>query len=525
MNINTNISTVNPGTVNAAMNAGEAQEVGATGLGAGILGGENLTVTNAAQTAPAVKIAAPVLDEPDTTNDELSQKIIDNISEAADKAMAELKEQLKAAQTKSVETVAVGSSDSTMVDVYQVMNLLLQIASKQRQVARTQRAADLQNSVAAIKSSAAATRSAALIGMFTSIGFSAISLGMQLASVVKTSNAQSKLTQAKVDSGLAQLTQVSKLASGAITGSDSANQANTLGAKLSETELTKANEHLSDLAGYKGVVDAKANSLEAVKSELTATKTELAKIKGELAKINLQALDVQGKKDAVNVPDLEIGGRKTVNMLAGKGGNEGGPVNVKDTQPELKAAAGVLQAKVDKLTVMVENAEADLKAAKDTYTAKLDEHLTGLTADKSNKLSDGAQYEFAKNLEMRHAAGLGDTVKEYRRSSAERQNVVANELELNDDFLKATTMKDKWQALAGMSQTIGQMFGSVGQTVGQMLGTESTEHDSQAKQEEYQKQESDELVQSAKSLMDNVIQMLQQVNQMQNQSITRAIGA
>ena len=525
MNVNTNISTVNPGMINAAMNAGEINEVGKTGLGAGVLGGENLTITKATTAAATAPIAAPVLEEPDTTADELSQKIIDNIAEAADKAMAELKEALKEARTKSVETVTVGSADSAMVDVYQVMTLLLQIASKQRQVARTQRAADLQNSIAAIKSSAAATRSAALIGLCTSIGFSAISLGMQATSVAKTAKAQSNVTQAKVDSGLAKLTQVSKLASGAITGSDSAKQANSLGAKLSNTELATANEHLSDLTGYKGVIDAKANSLEAIKSELTATKTELAKIKGELAKIKFQALDVQGKKDAVNVPDLEIGGRKTINMLAGKGGNEGGTVNVRETQSELKAAAGVLQAKVDKLTVMVESAEADLKAAKDTYTAKLDEHLTGLTADKSGKLTDAQQYELAKNLEMRHAAGLGDTVKEYRRSSAERQNVVTNELELNDDFLKATTMKDKWMALAGMAQTLGQTFGTIGQSVGTMLGTESTEHDSEAKKEEYQKQESDELVQSAKSLMDNVIQMLQQVNQMQNQSITRAIGA
>ena len=526
MNINTNINLNN---VNAAAMAGVEAPV-AMPEQSGVLGGESLTVTQSVTAETPVRTVVPVLDEAEATDETITNDIIAKISQAADEAKAAL----EAASEARREAAITGASDTGLVDIYQVMNLLLQIARKQREVARTQRSADLANTVSAIKAQAAEMRSAAFLSMGISLALSVGATIFQGVSIYKTATAQHNINQTKIDSGLSQATQVTKLSAEARTPAAAVNQTETLGAKLTNAQREQVAARLDEIGNLQQNIESEQANIGVKQTELTATKEQLAALKSEYAN-NQHALaqaEVQnGGVDQNALPEIDPHRHvRSQDPLAGRNGNENfqagvDKVELRMKQQTLKADISVLEAKIDKLETSIAAAETRLQTGKNDLLAKLEEHYTSVTGDGTRKLDAAQQYEIAKNFELRQANGFGTSVSEIRQTVAQKQQVLSNDLELSDDYMQAVKTKDTWTQLSGICGTLAQMLNGMGNTASTVVQSQATEKEALAKTEEYQKQESEELASNAKDLLTQVVQMLQQVNQMQNQSIERAIGA
>ena len=517
-NIN-NLNTVNLNGINPAIDL-QGLDAVAKADKTGILAGAGLTVSEAKAAGTAAAVGAPVLPEAETADTTISENIIDNIAKSAEQLEKLLTEELK-----DVRTTAGASSDTMLVDIYQVMNLLLQIARKQREVSRVQSAADLANSVAAIKAQAAEIRGAALLGLGLSLALSVASAGFQLHGLKKSLTAQQQLTNIKNNSGLTQATELTKLSAGAANQVSATNQANTLAGKLTATQQQTAAEHLAPVEQAKAQVEAAQHELNGAKQTLEQSVTELNELKIELARLRTNGADSRGHHAGVEVPDLEIGGRSRVDVF-----KRDGEVKVQDFDKypkiaELKTKIENKAAEVELLKQEVAPRETKLAEAKRNYATALDAHLDALVGDGNAKLTVGQQYEVAKNLQLRQENGMGESVTDLRRRSTDKQTVISNELELSDDFVKANQVKDRYSAYSGICTTLSQILGNVSSTASTIWQSSATEKEALAKQEEYQKQVDDETAANAKELLSQVIQMLSSVNQMQNQSIERAMGA
>ena len=527
--INTNL-TANTTAVKGLTALPETAAVATTGETAGILGGESLNVTTAVGgTATVPTIPVPVLAEAEENSGVVTDEIIANIEKAAEDLKA-LQEEAKAEEAKSTtSTTSTGSADTALVDIYQVMTLLLQIARKQREVARTARAADLQNTVAQIKAQAADQRSAAILSLGLSVALSAASLGLQMKSYLGQRTARANIQTAQHNTGLTQATQMTKLTTGAGNVTTANKQVEHLGRGLSGEQITAVNNQLGDVDALRETITTRTQDLDLLKNELSQSKSALNALKSEYAEKSVKAqnnvqqkYDLAGKNNNnVEAPELNLEGRKTNFNLP----ENQGQVKINNELNEIKARMMVMDAKVNELENTISTRETQLNDAKTNLTTALDEHLANIVGDGTHELTASQQYAVAKNLAIRQNAGLSDSVKELGNSTTQKQLVVKGELELSADYITAIGKQDKYQAMSGIVTTLSQMLGGVSQSTSSAVGAAATEREADAKQEEYQKQESDELASSAQELLNQVVQMLQQVNQIQNQSIESAIRA
>ena len=521
--INTNLTAVTTGMINSARGAQEAEAVATAGETAGILGGDNMNVTAASVGAAALPtIQAPVLAEAEDNSGIITDKIIANIEQAAEDVKA-LQEKVQA--EKSSSTASTGSSDTTLVDIYQVMTLLLQIARKQREVARTARAADLQNTVAQIKAQAADQRSAAVLSLGLSVALSAASLGFQMGSYFGQRTARANIQSAQKNSGLTQATQMSKITNNAVSTAAADRQVMNLGRGLSREQIAQVDQKFGGFEALRQDITTRSQELNVTRRELTQTEGQLATLKAEYSQKSVtQKYNLDGKQANKNVeaPDLDIAKHSKNLNLAEK--NSAAPAKNNELET-LKTRITALEGKVDQLKGKIERSESQITYAKNSLAPLLDEHLASITGDGKHELTPAEQYAVAKNMALRQKLGLGDSVKELGNSSTQKQVVLKGELELSADYLTAIGKQDKYQTMSSIVGTLSQMLGGVSQSTATAVGAAATEREADAKTEEYQKQESDELASSAQELLNQVVQMLQQVNQIQNQSIESAIKA
>lgn len=374
-------------------------------------------------------------------------------------------------------------AQKALFSIYELMNLMQQIAQQQRDSAREIRLTELQSEVASIKSQAAHQRQAALYGMIVSAVTTAVQGAMLFGTSVASVKGLQKLDQTGAGQGLSQAkADVKTLETALQSPSDATAHATAVAGKSSDTVKTNVDGRLSDVTAAKGRLETAQKAL----ADAPADAENRAQL--EQAVTDAKAAYGQKLNDALAKMDADYG-RAAEATKAAEGKYVSGhslkhPVN---TRANYKAMGEAQQA------------QSALGSERTLLRAKVAE---------------------AK-------AQLGDTEGLTADLAAARGGVKVAETVLKTDPGYHLASSDP--AASGAYQQLTQMIGTVGQGLAQLVQAneeaKGTEEQAAQKELEARRQETNDLFQQAQELISSVRELLKAVIQAESQSVEQIIRA
>lgn len=374
-------------------------------------------------------------------------------------------------------------AQKALFSIYELMNLMQQVAQQQRDSAREIRLTELQSEVASIKSQAAHQRQAAVYGMVVSAVTTAVQGAMLFGTSVASVKGLQKLDQTGAGQGLNQAkADVKTLETALQSPSDATAHANAVAGKSSDTVKTNVDGRLSDVTAAKGRLETAQKAL----ADAPADAENRAQL--EQAVTDAKAAYGQKLNDALAKMDADYG-RAAEATKAAEGKYVSGhslkhPVNTRanyKAMGEAQQAQSALGSERTLLRAKVAEAKAQLG------------DVEGLTAD----------------------------------LAAARGGVKVAETVLKTDPGYHLASSDP--AASGAYQQLTQMIGTVGQSLAQLVQAneeaKGTEEQAAQKELEARRQETNDLFQQAQELISSVRELLKAVIQAESQSVEQIIRA
>lgn len=386
-------------------------------------------------------------------------------------------------ETSAPSPARLTNSQQALFSIYELMNLMQQIAQQQRDSAREIRLTELQGEVASIKSQAAHQRQAAVYGMVVSAVTTAVQGAMLFGTSVASVKGLQKLDQTGAGQGLNQAkADVKTLESALQSPSDATAHATAVAGKSSDTVKANVDGRLSDVTAAKGRLETAQKAL----ADAPADAENRAQL--EQAVTDAKAAYGQKLNDALAKMDADYG-RAAEATKAAEGKYVSGhslkhPVN---TRANCKAMGEAQQA------------QSALGSERTLLRAKV--------AEAKAQLGD--------------AEGLAADL------AAARGGVKAAETALKTDPGYHLASSDP--AASGAYQQLTQMIGTVGQSLAQLVQAneeaKGTEEQAAQKELEARRQETNDLFQQAQELISSVRELLKAVIQAESQSVEQIIRA
>ena len=533
----------------ALARAGDAKAV------QGADGNLTVTFTGANGLSQTVTIAPPALDEATGT---LTEEGLADLRAKLDGAF----DALKAALGRATALAASGTTPATdsqkmLFDIYALMQLMLEIAQKERESARTQRQADLSREVADIRCQAEQQRTAARNGLIMSCVFSAASICAQAGTFFASSAAQASAAKMTKASGVDQAQQNLSLLSaknGAETGANVAKagksmtpeQLQAAKANFAKSETAKATldnaveqreAHIEASARGKAItaeLDGKIASKQAKVDRLTV---EIETLESDIAQAGEARAAVGGKGESAL--DAELAEKKTA-LTKAQGELDG----LRAQREDALEAAGASDAKLQALNEKVKTANDAyvdaLNLDQSQLEAKLGAKRLELTQLERDPAVNKAEIKAAKaeiaDLEQQRTWGRA-YVTDQKMKGGYTDSLAADIEAAEQSFGKATKMLEHdaaykaaearahgWQTAGDLLRQTGQLLEGITQSVTGMQQAAATEYEAAAKTAEDARAESDDLATSAQQLVQSVLDLLQAILAAENQSINQIVA-
>lgn len=533
----------------ALARAGDAKAV------QGADGNLTVTFTGANGLSQTVTIAPPALDEATGT---LTEEGLADLRAKLDGAFDALKAALGRATTLSASDTAPATDAQKMLfDIYALMQLMLEIAQKERESARTQRQADLSREVADIRCQAEQQRTAARNGLIMSCVFSAASICAQAGTFFASSAAQASAAKMAKASGVDQAQQNLSLLSaknGAETGANLAKagksmtpgQLQAAKANFAKSETAKATldnaveqreAHIEASARGKAItaeLDGKIASKQAKVDRLTV---EIETLESDIAQAGEARAAVGGKGESAL--DAELAEKKTA-LTKAQGELDG----LRAQREDALEAAGASDAKLQALNEKVKTANDAyvdaLNLDQSQLEAKLGAKRLELTQLERDPAANKAEIKAAKaeiaDLEQQRTWGRA-YVTDQKMKGGYTDSLAADIEAAEQSFGKATKMLEHdaaykaaearahgWQTAGDLLRQTGQLLEGITQSVTGMQQAAATEYEAAAKTAEDARAESDDLATSAQQLVQSVLDLLQAILAAENQSINQIVA-
>ena len=533
----------------ALARAGDAQAV------QGADGNLTVTFTGANGLSQTVTIAPPALDEATGT---LTEEGLADLRAKLDGAFDALKAALGRATTLSASDTAPATDAQKMLfDIYALMQLMLEIAQKERESARTQRQADLSREVADIRCQAEQQRTAARNGLIMSCVFSAASICAQAGTFFASSAAQASAAKMTKASGVDQAQQNLSLLSaknGAETGANLAKagksmtpeQLQAAKANFAKSETAKATldsaveqreAHIEASARGKAITAELDGKIAPKQAEVDRLTAEVETLESDIAQAGEARAAVGGKGESAL--DAELAEKKAA-LTKAQGELDG----LRAQREDALEAAGASDAKLQALNEKVKTANdayADaLNLDQSQLEAKLGAKRLELTQLERNPAANKAEIKAAKaeiaDLEQQRTWGRA-YVTDQKMKGGYTDSLAADIEAAEQSFGKATKMLEHdaaykaaearahgWQTAGDLLRQTGQLLEGITQSVTGMQQAAATEYEAAAKTAEDARAESDDLATSAQQLVQSVLDLLQAILAAENQSINQIVA-
>lgn len=533
----------------ALARAGGAQAV------QGADGNLTVTFTGANGLSQTVTIAPPALDEATGT---LTEEGLADLRAKLDGAFDALKAALGRATTLSASDTAPATDAQKMLfDIYALMQLMLEIAQKERESARTQRQADLSREVADIRCQAEQQRTAARNGLIMSCVFSAASICAQAGTFFASSAAQASAAKMTKASGVDQAQQNLSLLSaknGAETGANLAKDGKSMTpgqlqaakANFAKSETAKATldnaveqreAHIEASARGKAITAELDGKIAPKQAEVDRLTAEVETLESDIAQAGEARAAVGGKGESAL--DAELAEKKTA-LTKAQGELDG----LRAQREDALEAAGASDAKLQALNEKVKTANDAyvdaLNLDQSQLEAKLGAKRLELTQLERNPAANKAEIKAAKaeiaDLEQQRTWGRA-YVTDQKMKGGYTDSLAADIEAAEQSFGKATKMLEHdaaykaaearahgWQTAGDLLRQTGQLLDSVTQSVTGMQQAAATEYEAAAKTAEDARAESDDLATSAQQLVQSVLDLLQAILAAENQSINQIVA-
>lgn len=533
----------------ALARAGDAKAV------QGADGNLTVTFTGANGLSQTVTIAPPALDEATGT---LTEEGLADLRAKLDGAFDALKAALGRATTLSASDTAPATDAQKMLfDIYALMQLMLEIAQKERESARTQRQADLSREVADIRCQAEQQRTAARNGLIMSCVFSAASICAQAGTFFASSAAQASAAKMTKASGVDQAQQNLSLLSaknGAETGANltkagksmTPEQLQAAKANFAKSETAKATldnaveqreAHIEASARGKAITAELDGKIAPKQAEVDRLTAEVETLESDIAQAGEARAAVGGKGESAL--DAELAEKKTA-LTKAQGELDG----LRAQREDALEAAGASDAKLQALNEKVKTANDAyvdaLNLDQSQLEAKLGAKRLELTQLERNPAANKAEIKAAKaeiaDLEQQRTWGRA-YVTDQKMKGGYTDSLAADIEAAEQSFGKATKMLEHdaaykaaearahgWQTAGDLLRQTGQLLDSVTQSVTGMQQAAATEYEAAAKTAEDARAESDDLAASAQQLVQSVLDLLQAILAAENQSINQIVA-
>lgn len=533
----------------ALARAGDAKAV------QGADGNLTVTITGASGLSQTVTIAPPALDEATGT---LTEEGLADLRAKLDGAFDALKAALGRATTLSASDTAPATDAQKMLfDIYALMQLMLEIAQKERESARTQRQADLSREVADIRCQAEQQRTAARSGLIMSCVFSAASICAQAGTFFASSAAQASAAKMAKASGVDQAQQNLSLLSaknGAETGANLAKagksmtpeQLQAAKANFAKSETAKATldsaveqreAHIEASARGKAITAELDGKIAPKQAEVDRLTVEVETLESDIAQAGEARAAVGGKGESAL--DAELAEKKTA-LTKAQGELDG----LRAQREDALEAAGASDAKLQALNEKVKTANDAyvdaLNLDQSQLEAKLGAKRLELTQLERDPAANKAEIKAAKaeiaDLEQQRTWGRA-YVTDQKMKGGYTDSLAADIEAAEQSFGKATKMLEHdaaykaaearahgWQTAGDLLRQTGQLLDSVTQSVTGMQQAAATEYEAAAKTAEDARAESDDLATSAQQLVQSVLDLLQAILAAENQSINQIVA-
>ena len=533
----------------ALARAGDAKAV------QGADGNLTVTFTGANGLSQTVTIAPPALDEATGT---LTEEGLADLRAKLDGAFDALKAALGRATTLSASDTAPATDAQKMLfDIYALMQLMLEIAQKERESARTQRHADLSREVADIRCQAEQQRTAARNGLIMSCVFSAASICAQAGTFFASSAAQASAAKMTKASGVDQAQQNLSLLSaknGAETGANltkagksmTPEQLQAAKANFAKSETAKATldsaveqreAHIEASARGKAITAELDGKIAPKQAEVDRLTVEIETLESDIAQAGEARAAVGGKGESAL--DAELAEKKTA-LTKAQGELDG----LRAQREDALEAAGASDAKLQALNEKVKTANDAyvdaLNLDQSQLEAKLGAKRLELTQLERDPAANKAEIKAAKaeiaDLEQQRTWGRA-YVTDQKMKGGYTDSLAADIEAAEQSFGKATKMLEHdaaykaaearahgWQTAGDLLRQTGQLLDSVTQSVTGMQQAAATEYEAAAKTAEDARAESDDLATSAQQLVQSVLDLLQAILAAENQSINQIVA-
>ena len=541
--------------VNEAMQGTMPVGVGDAKAVQGADGNLTISVTGANGLSQTVTIAPPALDEATGT---LTEEGLADLRAKLDGAFDALKAACARATTLAAsDTAPATDSQKMLFDIYARMQLMLEIAQKERESARTQRQADLSREVADIRCQAEQQRTAARNGLIMSCVFSAASICAQAGTFFASSAAQASAAKMTKASGVDQAQQNLSLLSaknGAETGANLAKA----GKSMTPGQLQAAEANFAKSKTAKATLDNAVEQREAYVETSARCKAATAELDGKIAG---KTAEVERLSAEVETLETDIAQSGEARAAAGSGGESALDAELAEKKTALTRAQGELDGlKAQREGALEAEGAADaklqalnekVKTANDAYVdalnldqsqleAKLGAKRLELTQLERDPVANKAEIKAAKaeiaDLERQRTWGRA-YVTDQKMKGGYTDSLAADIESAEQSFGKATKMLEHnaaykaaeakahgWQTAGELLRQTGQLLDSVTQGVTGMQQAAATEYEAAAKTAEDARAESDDLASSAQQLVQSVLDLLQAILAAENQSINQIVA-
>lgn len=518
-------------------------------------GNLTVTITGASGLSQTVTIAPPALDEATGT---LTEEGLADLRAKLDGAFDALKAALARATTLSASDTAPATDAQKMLfDIYALMQLMLEIAQKERESARAQRQADLSREVADIRCQAEQERTAARNGLIMSCVFSAASICAQAGTFFASSAAQASAAKMAKASGVDQAQQNLSLLSaknGAETGANLAKagksmtpeQLQAAKANFAKSETAKATldnaveqreAHIEASARGKAITAELDGKIAPKQAEVDRLTVEVETLESDIAHAGEARAAVGGKGESAL--DAELAEKKTA-LTKAQGELDG----LRAQREDALEAAGASDAKLQALNEKVKTANDAyvdaLNLDQSQLEAKLGAKRLELTQLERDPAANKAEIKAAKaeiaDLEQQRTwgrayvtdqkmkGGYTDSLAADIEAAEQSFGKATKMLEHNADYRAAEARAHGWQTAGDLLRQTGQLLDSVTQSVTGMQQAAATEYEAAAKTAEDARAESDDLATSAQQLVQSVLDLLQAILAAENQSINQIVA-
>ncbi len=518
-------------------------------------GNLTISVTGANGLSQTVTIAPPALDEATGT---LTEEGLADLRAKLDGAFDALKAACaRATALAASDTAPATDSQKMLFDIYALMQLMLEIAQKERESARTQRHADLSREVADIRCQAEQQRTAARNGLIMSCVFSAASICAQAGTFFASSAAQASAAKMTKASGVDQAQQNLSLLS-AKNGAETGVNLTKAGKSMTPGQLQAAEANFAKSKTAKATLDNAVEQREAHIEASARCKAATAELDGKIAP---KQAEVDRLTVEVETLETDIAQSGEARAAAGSGGESALDAELAEKKTALTKAQGELDGLKAQREGALEAAGATdaklqalnekVKTANDAYVdalnldqsqleAKLGAKRLELTQLERDPVANKAEIKAAKaeiaDLEQQRTWGRA-YVTDQKMKGGYTDSLAADIEAAEQSFGKATKMLEHnaaykaaeakahgWQTAGELLRQTGQLLDSVTQGVTGMQQAAATEYEAAAKTAEDARAESDDLASSAQQLVQSVLDLLQAILAAENQSINQIVA-